>query len=341
MKMGFYLTPVEVVKQIKNMLRIAPGARLIVTCCGEGEALRIIADGNEARTYGVEFDRERFLKAREVLDHVLWADALHEFVSSRGAFSLLWLNPPYDTDEGGYTQEKARLEVEFLSDHWRYLQDGGVLVYIIPFLILEKVSMFFQRRCRNLAVLSFPYNHYWSFKQVVVMCVKGRPKKDESVRNEEIFQSAIRIGENIAPDKLPTTADAGLMYEVPAVKEKDDDFVFRSFRLDPDEALVKLKNSPVWNKVYDYVFPTVGNTNIKPLTPLREGHLAMLLASGMMNGEVIGDNGQKLIVKGSVRKDVVETQEETEDEIKHIQTDYYKITVRAICFDPLEIVTIE
>jgi len=344
MKMGFYPTPVEVVEQIKSMLKIAPGARLIDTCCGEGEALKIIADGNKVETYGVELDRERFLKAREVLDHVLWADAVNEFVCSKGVFGLLWLNPPYDTQEGGYEQEKARLEVEFLSDHWRYLQDGGVLVYIVPFMILKKVASFFQRRCKNLAVLSFPYNYYWNFKQVVVMCTKGRPKKDEAARNMEVFQAAIGTGENLAPDKLPTTADAGadagLVYEVQAVREEDDDFTFRSFRLDPDEGLERLKTSPVWDKAQKYVFPTE-MTSIRPLTPLREGHLAMLLASGMMNGEVIGENGQRLIVKGSVKNVSHETREETETMVKTIQTTRHEITVRVICFDPLEIVTIE
>jgi len=341
MKMGFYPTPVEVVEQIGRMLEIAPGARLIDTCCGEGEALQLIAAGNETETYGVELDRERFLKAREVLGHVLWADAVNEFICARGVFGLLWLNPPYDTTVGSYEQEKARLEVEFLSDHWRYLQDGGVLVYIVPFMILKKVASFFQRRCRDLAILSFPYNHYWTFNQVVVMCVKGRPKKEEAARNKEVFERAVQVGENLPPVELPTTKDAGLVYQVPPAKETDEDLLFRSFRLDPDEALERLKTSPVWDKARNCVFPLAGMTNIRPLMPLREGHLAMLLASGMMNGEVTGDNGQRLIVKGSVKTAVDKKVEETRDTISTFETTHHEITVRAICFDPLEIITIE
>jgi len=82
-------------------------------------------------------------------------------------------------------------------------------------------------------------------------------------------------------------------------------------------------------------------TNIRPLMPLREGHLAMLLASGMMNGEVTGDNGQRLIVKGSVKTAVDKKVEETRDTISTFETTHHEITVRAICFDPLEIITIE
>ncbi len=87
--------------------------------------------------------------------------------------------------------------------------------------------------------------------------------------------------------------------------------------------------------------PSKSDSLIRPLTPLRDGHLAMLLASGMMNGEVVGDDGQRLIVKGSVRKVQEHTVEETRESTKYVSTDRYEITVRAICFDPLEIVTIK
>jgi len=43
MKMGYYKTPEAVVHQIKKILNIQSGARLLDTCCGEGEALSVIA----------------------------------------------------------------------------------------------------------------------------------------------------------------------------------------------------------------------------------------------------------------------------------------------------------
>ncbi|MBW2000270.1 MAG: class I SAM-dependent methyltransferase [Deltaproteobacteria bacterium] len=340
MKMGFYATPVKVVKGIKKMLSIRPQARLLDTCCGEGEALKIIAEGTQAETYGAELDRERFGKAKEVLDHVVWGDALHEFMCSRGAFGLLWLNPPYDSDEGAFYQERERLEVKFLNRHWNYLQDGGVLIYIIPFFVLRKIGEFFRNRCKNLFILSFPREEYDAFKQVVIICVKGRPTKEEVERNVAIFETVTKLYSWEAPEKLPTTETADLVYDVPPAPEIDQ-LIFRSIRLDPAEALQRVQKSPVWNQLENLILPPVGVGKVKPLMPLREGHLAMLLASGMMNGEVVGEDGQKLVVKGSVKKVVDQTHEQTEDADKYIETDRYEITVRAICFDPqLEIITI-
>ena len=339
-KMGFYKTPTEVVEQIRRILTIRPKARLLDTCCGEGDALKIIASGTAAKTYGVELDRERFDKAKDVLDNVVWADSVHELRASSKAFSLLWLNPPYDLDEGGYDQEKERLEHQFLRRHWTYLADGGLLVYIIPCYSLKKVAPFFYRRCKQLRVLRFPDEEFRDFSQVVVMCVKGRPNKDEARKNSAMLDFAASLTSYEVHDELPSTANVDLSYDVPEANDNRGGFFFRSARLDPAEALEQVNRSPVWPRVIKQVLPPAGHTDVRPLMPLREGHLAMLLASGMMNGEVVGDDGQKLIVKGSVKKKIEQSFEETDTVEKHIETDRYEITVRAICFDPLEIITI-
>ncbi|MFH1674274.1 MAG: DUF6094 domain-containing protein, partial [Pseudomonadota bacterium] len=297
-KMGFYKTPANVVEQIKTNLTINPRARLLDTCCGEGEALKSIASGTDAETCGVELDRERFDKAKEVLDNVVWADSLHELRASAKEFGLLWLNPPYDLDEGAYEQERERVEHQFLLRNWGYLQDGGALVYIIPFASLRKAAPFFYRRCTRLTVFSFPDEEFQKFHQVVVMCAKGRPKKDQIRRNIETLEFAANLSLYEVPDRLPATGIAGTNYDVP---EADDTggFYFRSARLDPQEALEQVRESPVWPRVIKHVLPPTGHAHVRPLMPLREGHLAMLLASGMMNGEVVGDDGERLIVKGS------------------------------------------
>jgi len=57
--MGYYPTPVDVVARVKEMLHMPEGARLLDPCCGEGEALALLADGTGASTYGVELDKDR------------------------------------------------------------------------------------------------------------------------------------------------------------------------------------------------------------------------------------------------------------------------------------------
>ena len=199
-KMGFYITPTNVVTDIKKCLRIQPGARLLDPCCGEGEALKLIAADMGAETYGVELEKNRYEAASRVLDHTAWGDALYEFRTSRKAYSLLWLNPPYDTEEGEFGKERKRLEFRFLEKSWDYLQEGGVLLYIIPFSVLEKVAPFFYRRCKNLNVFSFPEIQYEDFKQIVVICEKGRPSKEEA----QITKTCLEFATDLCSYQAPT-----------------------------------------------------------------------------------------------------------------------------------------
>lgn len=339
-KMGYYPTPVNVVEDLKKIINIQPKARLLDTCCGEGQALKIIAQGTQAETFGVELDRQRSKKAQEVLQQIVWGDALYEFRASKKAFGLLWLNPPYDNEEGELGQKKERLEKQFLAKHWGYLQDKGVLVYIIPFEILKKVASFFYRRCTNLNVLSFPWTDYQNFKQVVLLCVKQRPGHSEVKKNIEFLESVCGNEFSEVPENLDNTYEASTKYHIPKAAEIDD-FYFWSRRLNPDQAIEQVKMSAVWSRVIKTVLPVTTTNKVQTLAPLREGHIAMLLASGMMNGEIIGENNKKLIVKGSAKKNKQKTTEESDSTTKYIEIDRYQITVRAISFDPVEIMTIE
>jgi len=338
--MGFYPTPTEVVMHIRNMLKISPDARVLDTCCGEGEALSLLAEESPAETYGVELHHERMMQAKVRLNHVLWADALYDCVCSKEAFSLLWLNPPYDAAGMESEEKKERLEVAFLKKHWPYLQNGGVMVYIIPWSSLAAAVPMIAKNCRNLTILKFPEELFWDFNQIVLMGVKGRLKKSEIEHNQALLNSATGAFTKGDLDQVSSTDMVSeIFYEVPAAGDLES-FTFRSTRLDPEQALIKLKTSPVWEKVHPQMFPPSLAKRIRPLTSLREGHLAMLLSSGMMNGEVTGPDKRRLVVKGSVNKGIIDSTEETETAIRYIKTDCYEITVRALSFDPPEIINI-
>ena len=113
-KLGYYPTPPGIVEHVKKAIALAePGTyRCMDTCCGEGEALAQLTNGlgnqeSIIETYGVELDEGRYQVATQKLDKVLWGDALNEITVSSKAFSLLWLNPPYDWDDS------RRLEAQF------------------------------------------------------------------------------------------------------------------------------------------------------------------------------------------------------------------------------------
>lgn len=75
----------------------------------------------------------------------------------------------------------------------------------------------------------------------------------------------------------------------------------------------------------------------RPLAPLRRGHLALLAAAGIANGqELVGTDGRRLVVKGACRK--VTTREETRETdpmsgralTTYTETDHFEVALWAI-----------
>jgi hypothetical protein len=70
---------------------------------------------------------------------------------------------------------------------------------------------------------------------------------------------------------------------------------------------------------------------IRPLMPLRRGHLALLIAAGLLNNVVLERADQRALVKGRVRKDVV--QAESDDETTEIEREVLRISVVSLDLD--------
>ena len=96
-KTGYYPTPSSVVPLIKDFLiRSGKGnIKLLDPCAGEGTAMKEIGETLNAETYGTELDTERGRIAKESLTQCLITDYMVIRISNQ-AFSLLYLNPPYD-----------------------------------------------------------------------------------------------------------------------------------------------------------------------------------------------------------------------------------------------------
>ena len=324
-KMGYYKTPLEVVERIKKHVWIEEGARLVDTCCGEGEALALISAGKDVESYGVELDPERARKASQVLDHVLNCDALYEFRASHESFGLLWLNPPYDLEQGDEFQSKQRLELLFLKRHFPLLQLEGVLVYIIPFHTLAKAAGFLSGRLTDLKVYSFPSTEFQAFKQIVVLGKKRKPTSRDVIQNRKFLKEISKLPAESVPQLLPIVGEENTTYPVPSAP--GGKVLFKSTRLDPDEAYHIIRKDGLYENLLTIITPREP-TQIRPLTSLRQGHLAMLLASGLMNGDVEKD-GRRYTIKGSVRK-VTTTTFEGEEGEKEVETDRYEIVIKAL-----------
>ncbi|MFZ5572883.1 MAG: DUF6094 domain-containing protein [Thermodesulfobacteriota bacterium] len=320
-KLGYYKTPVCVVQQIKAGLSIGPNVRMLDPCCGTGEALQLLAAGTNAEALGIELEKGRYEKAKEVLDTVLFADALSEAAVSISSIDLLWLNPPYDLDEGDFTQHRQRLEFLFLQKYLPVLVKNGVLVFIAPYRTIRRSDVgSLLSRLADIELFRFPDGEFEAFEQVVVIGRKKMLLRSEIEENHETLccQNA---------ECLPTTTEIRQKGITLVASESKRPLVFKANHIDPAEI------QPLTSVLRDLFLKEVTPsrlTDAHPLMPLRQGHLAMLLAAGYVNGELKDGNGEYLVIKGTVKK--VETVSEESTEHFHIKKTVEKveITVRAL-----------
>lgn len=342
-KLGYYATPLEVVEHLRQCLSLEPGCRLLDPCCGEGEVLALIAQGHAVETYGIELERERLSKAEQQLHHLLWGDALREINVSSG-FDFLFLNPPYDFEEG--EEQNQRLEYRFFAKYRRVLSPLGMIVLIIPLSALKSELLRSDiARFSGLEVYAFPEGELFErFHQLLFLGWK------KSITGKQ-FEQNLNLLKDIAempPDELPTLLGTtremtGKRYEVGKVHSARS-LEFRSQRLDPDRVFDFIAGSTLWKDFFAQVEPPSMN-EIVPLAPMRQGHLAMLVAAGFCNGAELSDPedvARKILIKGTVKRvSEVSSSEETEthDITRIIHT--HRIRVRMLCVNDAGIEEIE
>ena len=326
-KMGYYPTPSLVVSLVSGILiRNSPGnIRILDPCAGEGTAVKEIAEFLEGESYGIELDAYRGKIAKENLTRCLITDYESTRISNQ-AFSVLYLNPPYDwTIKNDEVSASERYERTFLRNTIRYLIAGGVLVFLIPKSRLDKsISKILAYRFGDIRVFRFPNEEYESFKQIVIFGVLKRNAKPDA----GITSYLTNVGQGQAI--IPSIENANCEYRVPP-SPKMKEFLFRTFQIDPEDLETEIRKHGLKGKIMTQVSPVSLSERIKPIMPLRHGHLAQLLACGMMNGVVFDNDDQNpLLVKGITRK-VVETRTEHENgNEKIIEKDRIVITINAI-----------
>src|SRR5262249_47318948 len=97
---GYFPTPERVTQWLRSWLRADRGrgeVRVCDPCCGTGRALADLTQTlpTPLVTVGVEIHTGRASEAHDVLTRVETAD-VHTVRCTSGAFSSLFLNPPYN-----------------------------------------------------------------------------------------------------------------------------------------------------------------------------------------------------------------------------------------------------
>jgi superfamily II DNA or RNA helicase len=322
-KMGYYPTDQPVIEVIQNY--IAPAetrARLFDPCAGEGWAASQLGQALNCETWGVELSPERAAKAEQVMDKVYQAPWQACFLTDE-SISCLFLNPPYEYDR---FDDQKRLELEFLKSTTPKLARGGLLVYIIPQRILgmPEVARLLGGHYENTRIYRFPDGLFEKFQQVVVFATRRLAYKIPGDR--EVGEITSQSQGEIAPiQSVPQPVYP--LVPAPIRGANSRPVVFKRMDWEPEEVVEATQKAGVQttSEWLDLINPSRGLAQLtQPVMPLKKGHVAMLMASGMMGTVRLTDEeGRPVLIKGRVIK-VVEKSEETDSKDSGVVVETYK-----------------
>ena len=314
-KGGYYPTPKRCVKLLSEILYVPrrsenwgnPTLRIIDPCCGPGDACETLATNlsektqAKIRTYGVELEKGRANQAREQMDFSLSSDIFQTYIANN-AFHIMFLNPPYDFDK-----EEKRVEHAFLIHCTKYLEYDGLLVFVVPRHRLAVSARYLASHYQQLECWRFPDPEYDDFDQVMLL-----GKRKSAPLHIPMYEKRIQ-GWALGPlEQMKTLEDARPLMNVP---HGDMEELFFTVRMvEPERAAEEAQRSGLWNNasIQQSLWPTEGGKT-KPLMPLRQGHMAMLVAAGFLDNLQLETPEKRVLVKGKVTKTMVQTSK-TEDE---------------------------
>jgi len=339
-KLGYYPTPEDELNKIMEMIKIDESNSKIDVldpCFGDGRALLSFKKkyGNQITAYGVELDSVRFTNAMSgdvgFIDVGLQCDALQEIVVNKKSFDILFLNPPYDvenTDEvTAAIVGRRRLESRFLEKYTESLIPNGLLVYIVPSNSVFKDFSYLTKKYELVSLYAF--ESFFDFRQVVFI---GRRKSiDKKDMPKELEGDILSWLKDLTNADLYGDEDINKITSkrfgvekieyTPKVTEKPKVKIFTSL-LNPELMVEKIQ--PLEDLDGFSNNTKLKTLSINPIQEPREGHLALLTASGLMDGEI--DDG--IYIKGTVDTEVNTVEEITEDgKAKTISTYVPKVTL--------------
>ena len=287
LKMGFYPLPVSEGANLRQLLSFTGPASVVDPCVGQGVALNLITQGAEVRRYGVELDAERALAASSTGIETIQGNTC-DAVAKPESFSLLYLNPPYDSEIGSVGNN--RLERLFLDHTFRWLVIEGVLVLVIPFERLHECAGILSSHFTGLNIFRMTDDESVRFRQIAVLGVRQNVR---GVAVEETRRQLQRISPYGSFHALPElTPEACEPYPVPSTGETA--LSYRGLPYDLLEDLLPL--SGAWKQTLPFLMPREDVATGRPITPLHGGHVGLLCTAGLLNG-VFGQNEDRHIAR--------------------------------------------
>jgi hypothetical protein len=306
--MGYYPLPESEGKKLRALLSFASPASVIDPCAGQGTALELVTGDASVRRYGVELDAERARIASSKSIETIQGNTF-DAIAKPETFSLLYLNPPYDSEIG--TVANRRMEAVFLEHTYRWLRMDGVLILVIPFERLHDCSGMLSSHFAALNVFRMTDPDSVQYRQIAVFGVRREVRGSAVENNKRQLHSIGFCGSFLELAELQPGACAP--YSVPPSEEAT--LNYRGLPYDVLEDL--LPQSGAWKQVVPLLMPREDVATGRPITPLHGGHVGLLCTAGLLNG-VFGDGENRHIARWRSVKHVTTFVEEDGDaEIIH------------------------
>jgi len=181
LKMGYYPLPEAEGVKLRSLLSFSQPGSVIDPCVGQGTALHLVTSDAEVRRYGVELDAERARIAGANGIETIQGNVF-DALARPESFSLLYLNPPYDSEIGSIANR--RMEAVFLEHTYRWLTMEGVLILVIPFERLHDCAGILSSHFASLAVFRMTDPDSVQYRQIAVLGLR-RDVRGAAVENNK------------------------------------------------------------------------------------------------------------------------------------------------------------
>ena len=303
LKMGYYPLPESEGVKIRALLSFAGPASVIDPCVGQGTALQLVTRSSRTALW-------RRTRCRTCADcqsngiETIQGNAF-DAIAKPESFSLLYLNPPYDSEIGSIANR--RMEAVFLEHTYRWLAMEGVLILVIPFERLHDCSGILSSHFTSLNVFRMTDPDSVQYRQIAVLgsrrdvrgaAVEQNKRQLHSIGLYGSFQALPELQPGACPPySVPPSGEAALNY--------------RGLPYDLLEDL--LPQSGAWKQVAPLLMPHEDVATGRPITPLHGGHVGLLCTAGLLNG-VFGQGDDRHIARWRSVKHVTTFVEEDGDE---------------------------
>jgi hypothetical protein len=225
------------------------------------------------------------------------------------SFSLLYLNPPYDSEIGSIANR--RMETVFLEHTYRWLAMEGVLILVIPFERLHDCTGILSSHFARLAVFRMTDPDSVPYRQIAVLGLR-HDVRGAAVENNK--RQLLRVGLYGSLLGLPELQPGACPpYSVPPSAEAQ--LSYRGLPYDLLEDL--LPQSGAWKQATPLLMPHEDVATGRPITPLHGGHVGLLCTAGLLNG-VFGQGEDRHIARWrSVKHVTTFVEQDGDTEIIH------------------------